>query len=210
MQHYCSIGKGKWRNIIDPNDGALQMPQLPGRLSNEQISQYKQEAFDRETDLRPLRAMSNDIIAKNAYEWNSTSGKQPTTLLPLSGHSNQCVLLPKESTLHYTFSILKGGDARFTLASLPDYAGNKGNQQVSIRIDQGEPVVISLHDDYNSSLWKSDIWRGQTLKSIFITLEKGDHTIDITALDDSVILDQWVLDFDVDREYYAIPTVNKM
>ena len=210
VQHYCSIGKGKWRNIIDPNDGALQMPQLPGRLSNEQISQYKQEAFDRETDLRPLRAMSNDIIAKNAYEWNSTSGKQPATLLPLSGHSNQCVLLPKESTLHYTFSILKGGDARFTLASLPDYAGNKGNQQVSIRIDQGEPVVISLHDDYNSSLWKSDIWRGQTLKSIFITLEKGDHTIDITALDDSVILDQWVLDFDVDREYYAIPTVNKM
>lgn len=210
VQHYCSIGKGKWRNIIDPNDGALQMPQLPGRLSNEQISQYKQEAFDRETDLRPLRAMSNDIITKNAYEWNSTSGKQPATLLPLSGHSNQCVLLPKESTLHYTFSILKGGDARFTLASLPDYAGNKGNQQVSIRIDQGEPVVISLHDDYNSSLWKSDIWRGQTLKSIFITLEKGDHTIDITALDDSVILDQWVLDFDVDREYYAIPTVNKM
>lgn len=123
---------------------------------------------------------------------------------------NQCVLLPKESTLQYTFSILKGGDARFTLASLPDYAGNKGNQQVSIRIDQGEPVIISLHDDYNSSLWKSDIWRGQTLKSIFITLEKGDHTIDITALDDSVILDQWVLDFDVDREYYAIPTVNKM
>lgn len=210
VQHYCSIGKGKWRNIIDPNDGALQMPQLPGRLSNEQISQYKQEAFDRETDLRPLRAMSNDIIAKNAYEWNSTSGKQPVTLLPLSGHSNQCVLLPKESTLHYTFSILKGGDARFTLASLPDYSGNKGNQQVSIRIDQGEPVVISLHDDYNSSSWKSDIWRGQTLKSIFITLEKGDHTIDITSLDDSVILDQWVLDFDVDREYYAIPTVNKM
>ena len=73
------------------------MPQLPGRLSNEQISQYKQEAFDRETDLRPLRAMSNDIIAKNAYEWNSASGKQPATLLPLSGHSNQCVLLPKES-----------------------------------------------------------------------------------------------------------------
>ena len=68
------------------------MPQLPGRLSNEQISQYKQETFDRETDLRPLRAMSNDIIAKNAYEWNSTSGKQPATLLPLSGHSNQCVL----------------------------------------------------------------------------------------------------------------------
>ncbi len=67
------------------------MPQLPGRLSNEQISQYKQEAFDRETDLRPLRA------TKNAYEWNSTSGKQPATLLPLSGHSNQCVLLPKES-----------------------------------------------------------------------------------------------------------------
>ncbi len=210
VQHYCSIGKGKWRNIIDPNDGALQMPQLPGRLSNEEISQYKQEAFDRETDLRPLRAMSNDIIAKNAYEWNSTSGKQPVTLIPLSGHSNQCVLLPKESTLHYTFSILKGGDARFTLASQPDYSGNKGNQQVSIRIDQGEPVVISLHDDYNSSSWKSDIWRGQTLKSIFITLDKGDHTIDITALDDSVILDQWVLDFDVDREYYAIPTVNKM
>lgn len=210
VQHYRTTGNGKWRNIIDPNDGALQMPQLPGRLSNEEISRYKQEAFDRETDLRPLRAMSNDIIAKNACEWNSTSGTQSATLIPLAGHSNQCVSLPKGSTLHYTFSVLKGGDARFTLASLPDYSGNKGNQQVSIRIDQGEPVVISLHDAYNSSAWKSDVWRGQTLKNIFITLEKGDHTIDITALDDSVVLDQWVLDFDVDREYYVIPTDNNM
>ena len=209
VQHYCNIGKGKWRNIIDPNDGALQMPQLPGRLNNEEVSLYKKDAFNRSSDLKPLRAMSNEIIAKNAYEWKNTSGERPTTLIPLIGHSNQCVLLPKKSTLHYNFSILKGGDARFTLASLPDYVGNKGNQQVSIRIDQDEPVIISLHDAYNSSAWKSAIWRGQTLKSIFVTLDKGDHTIEITALDDSVILDQWVLDFDVDREYYVIPTVNK-
>lgn len=209
VQHYCNIGKGKWRNIIDPNDGALQMPQLPGRLNNEEVSLYKKDAFNRSSDLKPLRAMSNEIIAKNAYEWKNTSGERPTTLIPLIGHSNQCVLLPKKSTLHYSFSILKGGDARFTLASLPDYVGNKGNQQVSIRIDQNEPVIISLHDAYNSSAWKSAIWRGQTLKSIFVTLDKGDHTIEITALDDSVILDQWVLDFDVDREYYVIPTVNK-
>ena len=209
VQHYCNIGKGKWRNIIDPNDGALQMPQLPGRLNNEEVSLYKKDAFNRSSDLKPLRAMSNEIIAKNAYEWKNTSGERPTTLIPLIGHSNQCVLLPKKSTLHYNFSILKGGDARFTLASLPDYVGNKGNQQVSLRIDQDEPVIISLHDAYNSSAWKSAIWRGQTLKSIFVTLDKGDHTIEITALDDSVILDQWVLDFDVDREYYVIPTVNK-
>ena len=209
VQLYCNLGKAKWRNIIDPNDGALQMPQLPGRLNNEEISLYKKDAFNRSSDLKPLRAMSNEIIAKNAYEWKNTSGEKPTTLIPLIGHSNQCVLLPKKSTLHYNFSILKGGDARFTLASLPDYSGNKGNQQVSIRIDQDEPVIISLHDAYNSSAWKSAIWRGQTLKSIFVTLDKGDHTIEITALDDSVILDQWVLDFDVDREYYVIPTVNK-
>ena len=29
--------------------------------------------------------------------------------------------------------------------------------------------------------------------------------IEIKALDDNVIIDQWVVDFDVDREYYVFP-----
>ncbi len=50
-----------------------------------------------------------------------------------------------------------------------------------------------------------DIWRGQTRKSFFTTLKKGNHVVEIKALDDHIILDQWILDFDVDREYYVIP-----
>ena len=97
------------------------------------------------------------------------------------------------------------GDARFTLATLPDYLNEKGDMRVSVSIDQQEPVIISVKDAYNHSSWKMDVWRGQTRKSFYTTLKKGNHTVEIKALDDSGILDQWILDFDVDREYYMIP-----
>ncbi len=189
-------------------------PALPGSLSNAEIKEALKDAFDRTEDLKPLSySQTKDIIAKNAYQWTSTSlgdNKHGSgiaiTTLPLLGHSMKAVSLPQGASLNYVVNSDVEGDARFTIASIPDYQNEKSEMRVSVSIDHAEPVIISLKDAYNHSTWKMDIWRGQTRKSFYTTLSKGNHTVEIKALDDNIILDQWALDFDVDREYYIIPT----
>lgn len=217
-RYYSNLQKGKWRDFIRMNSAEKQAPQLPGTLSTADINRYKQEAFDRTEDLKPLSASTNDVIARNAYEWTSktnapkVSGKNATDILPstikptpLLGHSNKAVTLPKGASLNYNFYTNMSGDARFTLAVIPSYYANNKSMQVSVSIDHAEPVICQLHEAYNSKQWKLDFWRGQALKSFYVTLASGNHSVEIKALDDSIIVDQWILDYDVDREYYIIP-----
>lgn len=211
--YYARIGKGKWANFIDSKASEMQAPQLPGTLRANEIKSLMADAFNRNTDFLALSTYTNDIIAKNAYEWQKaynapqSQGKDAESirLIPLLGHSNKAVKLPKGATLNYTFYSRNGGDARFTLAVIPCYLENVKNMRVSVSIDRAEPVVCQMKEIFNSKEWKFDHWRGQSLKNFYVTLSSGNHTIEIKALDDNVIIDQWVVDFDVDREYYVFP-----
>ena len=211
--YYARIGKGKWANFIDSKASEMQAPQLPGTLRANEIKSLMADAFNRNTDFLALSTYTNDIIAKNAYEWQKgynapqSQGKdaERIRLIPLLGHSNKAVKLPKGATLNYTFYSRNGGDARFTLAVIPCYLDNQKNMRVSVSIDRAEPVVCQMKEIFNSKEWKFDHWRGQSLKNFYVTLSSGNHTIEIKALDDNVIIDQWVVDFDVDREYYVFP-----
>ena len=211
--YYARIGKGKWANFIDSKAPEMQAPQLPGTLRANEIKSLMADAFNRNTDFLALSTYTNDIIAKNAYEWQKgynapqSQGKdaERIRLIPLLGHSNKAVKLPKGATLNYTFYSRNGGDARFTLAVIPCYLDNQKNMRVSVSIDRAEPVVCQMKEIFNSKEWKFDHWRGQSLKNFYVTLSSGNHTIEIKALDDNVIIDQWVVDFDVDREYYVFP-----
>lgn len=181
----------------------MQSPTLPGTLSASDIQKYRKEAFNRTEDLKPLNNYKSDVIAKNACDWTTTSESiQPLHLL---GHSNQAVKLPKGASLNYTFYTSQSGDARFTLAAIPKYMSGVKNMRVSVSIDHAEPVELEINEAYNGKQWKLDLWRGQTLRNFYVTLPSGNHSIEIQALDDHVILDQWILDYDVDREYYVIP-----
>ena len=135
----------------------------------------------------------------------SKKSSESIQLLSLLGHSNQAVKLPKGASLNYTFYTSQSGDARFTLAAIPNYMSGVKNMRVSVSIDHAEPVELEINEAYNGKQWKLDLWRGQTLRNFYVTLPSGNHSIEIKALDDHVILDQWILDYDVDREYYVIP-----
>lgn len=211
--YYARIGKGKWANFINVKSSEMQAPQLPGTLRANEIKSLMADAFNRNTDFLALSTYTNDIIAKNAYEWqkaynapqNQGKDAESIRLIPLLGHSNKAVKLPKGATLNYTFYSRNGGDARFTLAVIPCYLENVKNMRVSVSIDRAEPVVCQMKEIFNSKEWKFDHWRGQSLKNFYVTLSSGNHSIEIKALDDNVIIDQWVVDFDVDREYYVFP-----
>lgn len=172
-------------------------------LSAPDIKRYKQDAFDRTVDLKPLTISTNDVVAKNAWEWSSAS--KSAALCPLVGHSNKAVKLPKGAMLNYKFFSSQSGDARFTLAVIPSYGATNKSMRASVSIDKATPVVCQFGEAYNSKQWKFDLWRGQALKSFYVTLPSGSHSIEIKALDDDIIIDQWILDYDVDREYYVFP-----
>ncbi len=208
--YYAKIGKGKWSSYLFTSAAAMQAPILPGTLTNAAIKRYLKEAFDREEDIYLPYGQYTGIVAKNACDWTTVSGlaneQANKLLMPLIGHSNKSVALPRGCSLNYTFYCEQAGDARFTLAGLPNYTPMKGDMRVSVSIDHATPVICQLKDVYNSKDWKFSIWRGQALKSFYLTLKKGNHSLEIKALDNHVVLDQWILDFDVDREYYVIPT----
>lgn len=213
--YYSRIRNGKWKDFILTNGAEMQAPQIPGTLPAADIKQLKLDAFDRSNDLKPLSVVTGDIIAKNAYEWSKATesplaqaavrGAEKITVRPLLGHSGKAVKLPKGASLSYDFYCDKSGDARFTIAAIPCFLNAVKDMRVSVSIDRGEPVICQLKEVYNSKDWQFDLWRGQTLKSFYVTLPGGSHNVTIKALDDNVMIDQWVLDYDVDREYYVFP-----
>ena len=213
--YYSRIRNGKWKDFILTNGAEMQAPQIPGTLPAADIKRLKTDAFDRSNDLKPLSVVTGDIIAKNAWEWSKATesplaqaevrGAEKITVRPLLGHSGKAVKLPKGASLSYDFYSEKSGDARFTIAVVPCFLNAVKDMRVSVSIDRGEPVICQLKEIYNSKDWKFDLWRGQTLKSFYVTLPGGSHNVTIKALDDNVMIDQWVLDYDVDREYYVFP-----
>lgn len=66
---------------------------------------------------------------------------------------------------------------RFTLATIPSYLPYEKNMRVSVSIDGAEPVICQMKEDYNSKEWKMNHWRGQALKSFYVTLLDGYHTV---------------------------------
>lgn len=218
---YTTIASRHRRPSLVAYSGEAQAPILPGTLSSSDIQKYRKDAFDRSEDLKPLANYTSDVIAKNACDWTTTTpapsvkgadansmskkSSESIQLLSLLGHSNRAVKLPKGASLNYTFYTSQSGDARFTLAAIPNYMSGVKNMRVSVSIDNAEPVELEINEAYNGKQWKLDLWRGQTLRNFYVTLPSGNHSIEIQALDDHVILDQWILDYDVDREYYVIP-----
>lgn len=213
--YYSRIRNGKWKDFILTNGAEMQAPQIPGTLPATDIKRLEADAFDRSNDLKPLSVVTSDIIAKNAWEWSKATesplaqaavrGAEKITVRPLLGHSGKAVKLPKGASLSYDFYSEMSGDARFTIAVIPCFLNAVKDMRVSVSIDRAEPVICQLKEVYHSKDWKFDLWRGQTLKSFYVTLPGGSHNVTIKALDDNVMIDQWILDYDVDREYYVFP-----
>ena len=76
----------------------------------------------------------------------------------------------------------------------------------AVSIDGGEPQVCSIKEPFRSEQWKRNVLRSQAIKDIPVTLyKKGKHRLTITALDHHVVVDQWMLDFNKERQFYVFP-----
>ncbi len=192
------LAHGKWDGLMDMAPRGLpvfQAPSLPDQVTAEEMSKYVQDPI--------VAKMEQDgCVVRNACDYQSANGgAQPVEML---GHSMKAVQLPKGGSLTYSFYAKPGAAVLYT-ALIPTQANDKGDIRYSVSVDGGEPVVYSLKEPFRSERWKVNVLRGQALRSTPITLEGGNHTLVITALDDHIVVDQWMIDYNPDRSFYMFP-----
>ncbi|MCR4604044.1 MAG: glycosyl hydrolase 115 family protein [Prevotella sp.] len=154
----------------------------------------------------PQHPSAGLFISRNAcqYDGYTAADKTPYTVEML-GHSMQAVVLPRNSTLVYEFTSEAEGDAILRTALIPTQPSDRGDLRYEVNIDDGPGTIISLKEPFRSEQWKLNVLRGQALKQTPIRLTKGRHRLSIKALDEHIIVDQWMIDFCKDREFYVIP-----
>ena len=146
-----------------------------------------------------------DVVACNACDFNSQLSSSNSQLIQMLGHSMNAVSIPKGGELVYHFTTQMEGDATLYTAMIPTQPNDKGDLRYQVTLDDQPPVVVSLKEKYRSEFWKTSVLRGQALKQMPVKVSKGQHTLKIKALDDHIIMDQWMLDFKVGRKFYVIP-----
>ncbi len=192
---YNSMNGGKWNGLMSAAPRAL--PVFADYVTDDSTTLRKCKS-------KPLTSTVLDgCIVRNAYTYNSSTGKvQPIEML---GHSMKAVNISKGASLHFDFYAEKAGKASLKTAMIPTQANDKGDIRYSVSIDGGAPVVYSLKEPFRSERWKTNVLRGQALRTLDIELSPGKHTLTVTALDDHIIMDQWMIDYRKGREFYVFP-----
>ena len=196
------LAGGKWNGIMSmsPRDlPVFKEPALPGILTDEQIKKYA----DKEIDAEPLENHMSRVIARNAVHYTAASKNVYTT--EMLGHSMKSLNLPKGSVVKYNFLCEKTDSAIIRIATIPTHAVNQNDIRFSVTIDGNNEQIFTLKEPFRSEQWKQNVLRGQAVKSFQLLLEKGTHTLEIKALDEGIILDQWMIDYNLNRNFYMFP-----
>ena len=209
-EHYNTMNNGKWKGLMSatPRDLPVFAPDV-----RTEVNENENENQNGRLETWNLKPGTCDFIARNACDYTSSTplslegaGGGPIQML---GHSMQAVSLPKGGELVYEFETplqLEGtGEAILYTAMIPTQPSDKGDLRYSVQLDETTPIVISLKEKYRSEFWKKSVLRGQALKQTPVTLKAGKHTLRIKALDDHIIIDQWMVDFNRERQFYVIP-----
>lgn len=194
------MANGKWKGnmCMAPRDlYVFNPPTLPDQITKEEMSKFNRiEPYN-----CPLK--TDNCIVRNACDYNHSTENVYT--VDMLGHSMKAVALPKGEELTYQFNTTKGGDAVLRIALIPTQANDRGDIRFSVAIDDRDPVVFSLKEPFRSERWKQNVLRGQAIRELKAYLGWGTHTLKVKALDDHILIDQWMIDNTLDRQFYVFP-----
>lgn len=198
-----TMAGGKWRRSMNmrPRDLPVHAaPSLPTLLSDAEVAEWLGKGT-KESKSHPLD--SDGTITRNACDYDEASpGVAPVSML---GHSMNAVRIPKDAALTYRFTAPRSGKAVLRTAMIPTQPNDKGDLRYSVSIDGGEPEVYTLKEKFRSEGWKQNVMRGQAVRELALELAEGDHTLTITALDNHILADQWMIDYKPGRKFYLFP-----
>lgn len=193
---------GKWRRSMNmrPRDLPVHAaPSLPTLLSDKEVSQW----LAKDTQKSRHAIKTEGAMAFNACEY--TTASKGIRIVRMLGHSMNAVALPKDGTLTYEFMTEREGKATLRTALIPTQPNDSGDLRYSVSIDGGEPKVYTLKEKFRSEGWKQNVLRGQAVRELPVELSRGRHTLTIRALDNHIVVDQWMLDYNPQRKHYLFP-----
>ena len=176
------IADGKWNGLMDAH---------PRRLPVFDNVRARVAADD--TLHRPR-------MVRNASHYDRAS--MPLQPVEMLGHTSRALPLPKGASVEYVMEATQAGLATLFLALIPTQPDDGNDVRFSVQIDDGDTVVFSLKEPFRSEGWKKNVLRGQAVKQMPVSLEKGRHVLTLKAIDDHVVLDQWMLDYNTQRKFY--------
>lgn len=195
---------GRWKYTMHyyPRDlFVFYPPLLPVGLTENEIEKYADLV---QTNAIPLSELKADkYIACNANQY--TKASEGIETIQMLGHSMNAVSLPKGKSLTFEFENPWEGEAVLRTAVIPTHPNDKGDIRFSVKLNNEEAIVISYRENGRTETWKKNVLRGQAVKNTKHTLTKGKQTLTITALDNHVLIDQWMLDFIPQRSFYVFP-----
>lgn len=197
-----TMAGGKWRRSMNmrPRDlPVFAAPSLPTLLTDKEVAEWLAKAPVK----APHKLKAEGVVARNACDYQQAS--PDVKKIQMLGHSMNAVSVPKGSSVTYRFKAPKAGKAVLRTAMIPTQPNDKGDIRYSVSIDGGEPNVISLKEKFRSEGWKINVMRGQAVKTTAVDLSEGEHTLTITALDNHIVADQWMIDYKADRKFYLFP-----
>lgn len=207
---------GKWELMMDmkPRDlPVFQQPVLP-ELPKEALCHSNNPTFPQvpalvETAGTPVEG--DRMIALNAADYVNNIQLE---MIESLGHSGKVVRLPvadkvnpKQPHLEYKVKTISKGDARIKIGTIPMHpVHGKSEMRYAVVIDKQPPVIVSTAAGFLSDKWAENTLRNQSLTITDAHIaEPGEHTIRIYALDEELLVDQLMLEFDLDRKHYLIP-----
>ena len=198
------LAEGKWKYSMCYNPRDLYVfnpPGLPVGPTETEIEGYLPGKPYNTLSLAEVN--QDNCIVFNACDYtNADNGVQPIQML---GHSMNAVSLPKNASITFEFDCQWDGEAELLTAVIPTQPNDEGDIRFSVQIDDDAAQVCSFKEGFRSESWKKNVMRGQAIRTTKQHLNKGKHRFTITALDDHVIVDQWMIDFKPGRKFYVFP-----
>lgn len=206
---------GKWELMMDmkPRDlPVFQQPVLPELPVNRADSEFTLPAAPALVQTAGTPVEGDRMIALNACDY--VNDIQPEIIESL-GHSNRAVRLSvakkinnKQPHLEYKVTTVSMGDAKIKVGIIPQHSVHGDTKRrYAIVIDKQKPIIVESHADFLSDKWAENVQRNQSLTVSSTKFEvAGEHTIRIYALDEELLVDQLMVEFNMNREHYLIPT----
>ncbi len=197
------VSDGKWKYSMDmrPRDLPVFLaPSLPLILTEQELQKYPTPDVG-----NPKSPEPGKTVAANADSFSHVKGT--ATPVGMLGHSMNAVALEKGSSLSYDFDVKEDGEGVIRVAVIPTHPIDGADVRFSVSVDGAKPVVYSLKEPFRSEQWKQNVMRGQAVRNLPVSLESGKHNLEIKALDDNIVVDQWMWDPNPKRSFYLFPTI---
>ncbi|WP_134089162.1 glycosyl hydrolase 115 family protein [Olivibacter sp. XZL3] len=167
-------------------------------------------------DVNHIKVSSGNVERNRhiAFSASNYSNNEKFEIIEGLGHSGKAVILPavkkitaSATALEYNFYTQSSGKAKLKVGTVFRYPAVPANElRYAVVIDGQQPKIISVKAAFLSNEWAENVLRNQALSELEIALDKpGNHSLKVYALDEPLLFDQIMIDFNLSRKHYVVP-----